>query len=180
MILETQRIKAHVLRFCLPTKYVGVYIGSTERPGNAEAVSRKLRWIVIDEAHSYSGSAAVELGYQIKRILDAFGKNADDIRFACTSATIGGEEGAQSLAEFISNVTGQSIDKIKVIGGKRLVKPLNENALAAELEQNDLPKVERVISLRNKINEVAGMTLQQMWEWLYLKCHSIRQIYYLP
>ncbi|MCE9354585.1 DEAD/DEAH box helicase [Phocaeicola vulgatus] len=127
----------------------------------------KLRWIVIDEAHSYSGSAAVELGYQIKRILDAFGKNADDIRFACTSATIGGEEGAQSLAEFISNVTGQSIDKIKVIGGKRLVKPLNENALAAELEQNDLPKVERVISLRNKINEVAGMTLQQMWEWLY-------------
>ena len=126
----------------------------------------KLRWIVIDEAHSYSGSAAVELGYQIKRILDAFGEKADDLRFACTSATIGGEEGAQSLAEFISNVTGQSIDKIKVIGGKRLVKPLNENALAAELEQNDLPKIERVISLRNKINEVAGMTLQQMWEWL--------------
>ena len=126
----------------------------------------KLRWIVIDEAHSYSGSAAVELGYQIKRILDAFGKNADDIRFACTSATIGGEEGTQSLAEFISNVTGQSIDKIKVIGGKRLVKPLDENALSVELEQNNLPKVQRVISLRNKINEVAGMTLQQMWEWL--------------
>ena len=126
----------------------------------------KLRWIVIDEAHSYSGSAAVELGYQIKRILDAFGMKANDIRFACTSATIGGEEGAQSLAEFISNVTGQSVDKIKVIGGKRLVKPLDENALAADLEQNNLPKVERVISLRKKINEVAGMTLQQMWEWL--------------
>lgn len=126
----------------------------------------KLRWIVIDEAHSYSGSAAVELGYQIKRILDAFEKKADDIRFACTSATIGGEEGTQSLAEFISNVTGQSIDKIKVIGGNRLVKPLNKHTLAAELEQNNLPKVERVISLRNKINEVPGMTLQQMWEWL--------------
>lgn len=128
--------------------------------------SGKLRWIVIDEAHSYSGSAAVELGNQIKRILDAFGKKADDIRFACTSATIGGEEGTQSLAEFISNVTGQSIDRIKVIGGKRLVKPLNEKELAEALEQNNLPKVERVISLRKKINEVAGMTLQQMWEWL--------------
>lgn len=34
----------------------------------------RLRWIIIDEAHSYSGSAAVELAYQIKRILDAFGK----------------------------------------------------------------------------------------------------------
>ena len=126
----------------------------------------KLRWIVIDEAHSYSGSAAVELGYQIKRILDAFGMKADEVRFACTSATIGGEEGVLSLAEFISNVTGQSIDKIKVIGGKRLVKPLDEKALAAELDRNKMPKVERVISLRKKINEVAGMTLQQMWEWL--------------
>ena len=34
----------------------------------------KLRWIVIDEAHSYSGSSAVELAYQIKRILEAFAK----------------------------------------------------------------------------------------------------------
>lgn len=127
---------------------------------------KKLRWIIIDEAHSYSGSAAVELAYQIKRILDAFGVRADEVRFACTSATIGGEEGAQSLAGFISTLTGQSVENIKVIGGKRLVRPLDENALSDELERNNLPAVERVISLRDKINQVAGMTLQQMWEWL--------------
>ena len=122
----------------------------------------KLRWIIIDEAHSYSGSAAVELAYQIKRILDGFGTEAGNIRFACTSATIGGEEGAQSLAEFISTLTGQPIEQIKVIGGNRLVPDLDETALKQQLPVDH----QRVISLRNQINNVAGMTLQQLWEWL--------------
>lgn len=128
--------------------------------------ANKLRWIVIDEAHSYSGSAAVELAYQIKRILEAFGRTPEQVRFACTSATIGGDEGSQSLAEFISTVTGQPVEQIKVIGGQRLVRPLDKNQLAAELESNNLPSVEKVLSLRDKINKVSGMTLQQMWEWL--------------
>ena len=126
----------------------------------------KLRWIVIDEAHSYSGSAAVELAYQIKRILEAFDRTPDQIRFACTSATIGGEEGTQSLAEFISTITGQNVEQIKVIGGKRLVKPIDKLTLDNELKASALPSAERVLSLRDKINEVSGMTLQQMWEWL--------------
>lgn len=127
----------------------------------------RLRWIVIDEAHSYSGSAAVELAYQIKRILDAFGVSAENVRFACTSATIGGEDAAKSLAEFISTIIGQPVDKIKVIGGRRLVPRLDENQLDAALRTDKLHTTAgRVISLRNKINEVAGMTIQQMWEWL--------------
>lgn len=126
----------------------------------------KLRWIVIDEAHSYSGSAAVELAYQIKRILEAFGTTPEQVRFACTSATIGGEEGSQSLAEFISTVTGLPVEHIKVIGGQRLVRPLDKDQLEADLKSNNLPSVDKVLSLRDKINNVSGMTLQQMWEWL--------------
>ena len=131
-----------------------------------EESAGRLRWIIIDEAHSYSGSAAVELAYQIKRVLDAFGVKANDVRFACTSATIGGIEGAQSLAEFISSITGQSVDRIEVIGGNRIVPPINRNRLENDLRAYNLPAVERVLSLREQINRVAGMTLQQMWEWL--------------
>ena len=131
-----------------------------------QASSGKLRWIVIDEAHSYSGSSAVELAYQIKRILEAFGQKAEDVRFACTSATIGGNEGTQSLAEFIATITGQPVEQIQVIGGDRLVRPLDNDKLADVLKEKNLPSSEKVLSLRDKINEVAGMTLQQMWEWL--------------
>ncbi len=127
----------------------------------------KLRWIVIDEAHSYSGSAAVELANQIKRILDAFQVKAEDVRFACTSATIGGKDGVESLIKFIKDIIGQPADQIRVIGGSRLVPEINGSQLKSELFNTGLQvKAEVVLSLRKKINDVAGMTLQQMWQWL--------------
>lgn len=127
----------------------------------------KLRWIVIDEAHSYSGSAAVELANQIKRILDAFQVKAEDVRFACTSATIGGEDGTASLIKFIKDIIGQPAEQIQVIGGNRLVPEINGSYLRTELLNNGLHvKSELVRSLREKINDVAGMTLLQMWQWL--------------
>lgn len=129
----------------------------------------KLRWIVIDEAHSYSGSSAVELAYQIKRIIDAFGgvEANKDLRFACTSATMGSKDGKDSLASFISTIIGQPVEKIQVIDGKRLVPQLDKVKLADELRKDlTLPSPERVLQLREKINNVPGMTLNQIWECL--------------
>lgn len=131
--------------------------------------AKKLRWLVIDEAHSYSGSAAVELAYQIKRILEAFDVTANEVRFACTSATIGGEEGVQSLAEFIATITGQDVSQIKVIGGKRLVPELDKKLLDKTIKEKNLPSADKLLSLRKKINEVPGMTLRQLWEWFKTK-----------
>lgn len=127
----------------------------------------KLRWIVIDEAHSYSGSSAVELANQIKRILEAFEVRPEQVRFACTSATIGGSEGAQSLIKFISGIIGQPEQQIKEIGGNRLVPPISTAELDSVLKPNDITiKAKYILSLRKKINEVAGMSLRQLWEWL--------------
>ncbi|WP_143213186.1 DEAD/DEAH box helicase, partial [Acinetobacter baumannii] len=33
---------------------------------------KSLRWIVLDEAHSYVGSQAAELALQLRRVLEAF------------------------------------------------------------------------------------------------------------
>lgn len=126
----------------------------------------KLRWIVIDEAHSYSGSSAIELAYQIKRIIDAFGgvEANKDLRFACTSATMGSGEGKDSLASFISSLIGQPVEKIQVIDGERLVPQLDKGKLADELRKDlSLPSPERVLQFRKKINNVPGMTLNQIW-----------------
>ena len=125
-----------------------------------------LRWIVIDEAHSYSGSAAVELSYQIKRILDAFGTDISQVRFVCTSATIGGIDGEQKLKDFISTLTGKPADDIQVIGGSRVVPELDREELSRQLAADNLPAVERVLNLREKINEVPGMNLQQICDIL--------------
>lgn len=126
----------------------------------------KLRWIIIDEAHSYSGSSAVELAYQIKRILDAFGVKANEVRFACTSATIGGQDGVSSLIDYISMVTGQDKSNIAVIDGERLVPAIDRNDLETALAEKHIHvSADKLIALRNKINTVAGMSLRQIWDW---------------
>lgn len=93
-------------------------------------ISRKnssLRWILLDEAHTLSGSTATEMALLIRRVLDAFGKTPDEVRFAATSATAGGSEGAVELKNFMSKLTGLHTGKIEVINGQRVLNKANSS-----------------------------------------------------
>ena len=50
-----------------------------------------LRWIVLDEAHTYLGSRSAEIALLLRRVLYAFGVEPSRVRFVATSATIGDE-----------------------------------------------------------------------------------------
>ena len=79
----------------------------------------KLRWIVIDETHTFTGASAAELALLIRRVLDAFDTPIENVRFATSSATVGGEGGEEKLKKFISDITGKSEDQIEVVTGNR-------------------------------------------------------------
>lgn len=85
---------------------------------------KSLRWIVIDEAHTFTGAGAAELAMLLRRVLDAFDVKADDIRFATSSATIGNasskEEKAVAITRFISDITGST--KVEAVDGERKFK----------------------------------------------------------
>lgn len=89
----------------------------------------QLRWIVIDEAHTYLGSQAAELTLLLRRVLHAFGCKAGDVHFIATSATLGdsGNESRERLAEFLADIAGVSVDRVSVIEGKREVPELVES-----------------------------------------------------
>ena len=56
-----------------------------------------LRWIALDETHTYTGAGAAEIAMLIRRVLMAYGVTTDEVRFATSSATIGnGSESARS------------------------------------------------------------------------------------
>ena len=82
---------------------------------------KSLRWIVLDEAHTYVGSQAAELAMQLRRVMHAFGVNPNEVRFVATSATIAGSEAAAELKQFLADLSGVPITQIEVIGGKRVV-----------------------------------------------------------
>lgn len=86
---------------------------------------KSLRWIVLDEAHTYVGSQAAELALQLRRVMTAFGVTPNEVRFVATSATIAGEGAAQQLKQFLSDLSGVPVDQIDVLGGSRIVPKLD-------------------------------------------------------
>ncbi|MBR1240305.1 DEAD/DEAH box helicase [Bradyrhizobium sp. AUGA SZCCT0274] len=85
-----------------------------------DASRGKLKWIVLDEAHSLVGAAAAEIALLLRRVLLAFAVNPDEVRFVATSATIGsGENVRQQLQRFLADVAGIPDSRVHVIEGQR-------------------------------------------------------------
>ena len=94
---------------------------------------KSLRWVAIDETHTYTGAGAAELSMLLRRIMLAFGMDAKDVRFATSSATFANnadiqdkdlrkkmeEKAKLELQTFISDLTGTSIPQVKVVDGVR-------------------------------------------------------------
>jgi DEAD/DEAH box helicase domain-containing protein len=80
-----------------------------------------LRWILLDEAHTLTGSSAAEMALLIRRVVDAFEVDIKQLRFAITSATVGsGEDTEVALKKFMSNLCGIEEHQIIVIKGSRV------------------------------------------------------------
>jgi DEAD/DEAH box helicase domain-containing protein len=86
---------------------------------------KTLRWIVLDEAHTYVGSQAAELAMQLRRVMYAFGVEPQDVRFVATSATIAGDDAAEQLKKFLSDLSGVPTGQIDVLGGSRVIPDLS-------------------------------------------------------
>lgn len=130
----------------------------------------KLRWILLDEAHTYTGSAAAELALQLRRVLQAFDVTVDQVNFAVTSATMGDSEEDQSrLKTFVSQLTGKQPKDIVIIGGQRIIPTLNEEKAQECLKKiNDDLKtsidLEQVEKMRKKLNRKAAVSLRELGE----------------
>ena len=85
-----------------------------------------LRWVVLDEAHTYIGSQAAEMALLLRRVLHRFDVDPTNVRFVATSATIGGVDAGNDLQRFLADVSGAPPDRVHVVTGERLVPPLPE------------------------------------------------------
>lgn len=104
-----------------------------------EASKGKLRWIILDEAHSYVGSAAAEIALLLRRVLLAFGVTPSQVRFVATSATIGeGAEVEAALKRFLGDVAGVAEDRVHVVVGRRRLPALLPAAGSPRLTPADL------------------------------------------
>jgi ATP-dependent helicase YprA (DUF1998 family) len=115
------------------------YMLLRDRDAPILAASRgKLRWIVLDEAHTYLGSQAAEMTLLLRRALLAFGVQPSEVSFIATSATLGGGNGdvdvEPRLRRFLAAVAGVADDRVDVIFGRQCVPHVDRTSsdIAAE------------------------------------------------
>ena len=99
-----------------------------------EPSAHSLKWVAIDETHTYTGAGAAELAMLLRRVLLAFDVKAENIHFATSSATFGNADAIQDpekkkeakkederkLREFIAGITGVGTKQVEVVGGDRI------------------------------------------------------------
>ncbi len=119
----------------------------------------KLRWILLDEAHTLTGSRAAEMALLIRRVIDAFEVDIKNMRFAVTSATVG-DGNDDALKQFMANLCGIQTSSIEIIKGKRI-----------------LPELEAGIIYENKINpDIALRLRKQLYNMPCLDAKDIGEI----
>lgn len=142
-----------------PTMLEYMLIRNQDRP-ILDKSQGKLRYIVLDEAHTYIGSQAAELALLIRRVLNGFGVTAEQVRFIATSATIGSDEAAKEhLKQYLSDLAGIPKERIEVIDGQRDVPILSPHNNSNQLSLDDLTalnKADRNTAVYN--NETARLS----------------------
>lgn len=89
-----------------------------------QASQGKLRWIVLDEAHTYAGAKGAELALLLRRIMLAFGVRSEEVHFVATSASMGGDGAERQLQRFLATVAGLPLDRVHVVCAQRAVPTL--------------------------------------------------------
>lgn len=97
-----------------------------------------LRWIILDEAHTYVGSQAAELSLLLRRVLHTFGRQAKDVRFVATSATMSsdGADADDELRNFLADIAGVDPEQVQAVKGARRIPEIPAELMSAD---NELP-----------------------------------------
>ncbi|MDE6479778.1 MAG: DEAD/DEAH box helicase [Muribaculaceae bacterium] len=159
--------------FTNPTMLNYMLVRAEDKP-ILEKSRGKLKWILLDEAHTYTGSSAAELSLQLRRVLDAFGVSIEQVNFAVTSATIGDENDPKTelkLKKFVSQLTGKNIDNIIVIGGKRIIPEIESEK--AELAIDAINRkyginatLKDIEKLRNRLNTTPVLKAREIVKFI--------------
>ncbi len=93
----------------------------------------KLRWIILDEAHTHIGSQAAEMALLLRRVMLAFQVKPQDVRFVATSATFGSDtQTIESLRTFLADIGGVDPQQVHVVQGHRDIPALLKATRDAE------------------------------------------------
>jgi hypothetical protein len=130
--------------------------------------SQLWKYIVLDEAHVYSGSTGIEVSYLIRRLKTRL--NNDNLNFILTSATLGDEKDNSDVASFATDLCDSPFDTENIIRAiRKNIQPYKDMDLVPDLFYSDVAKMlndredETIINeyLIEKYPDICGNSIEE-------------------
>lgn len=103
--------------------------------------AKKWKYIILDEAHTYSGSTGIEVSMLLRRLKASL--DNDDIQFILTSATLGDESKNRDVVSFATRLCSADFKEENIIRAKRI--DLKQECSKYDLGPSFYKKVESLI-----------------------------------
>ncbi|NMC57861.1 MAG: DEAD/DEAH box helicase [Candidatus Methanofastidiosa archaeon] len=134
------------------------------------------KYLVLDEAHTYSGAQGIEVALLIRRLKERLNKKPGDMQCIATSATLVNDD-TEAAAEFAKNLFGEDYSSNDIVFGKvkepevdpplETLSPLSEEVylhldfpnLIEELRKEN-PNIDSIALWMNEIGLVDGSVLE--------------------
>lgn len=113
----------------------------------SEEYAQKWEYIILDEAHVYSGSTGIEVSNLLRRLKARLQTNR--LRYILTSATLGSDDDNQAVAEFAKDLCSAEFDVDDVIRAQR-VKILAPQTVF-ELDADFYVELAEMMSLKSEV-----------------------------
>ncbi len=97
-----------------------------------------VRWIVLDEAHTYVGSNAAEIALLLRRVMNGFRVAPGSVRFVATSATIGSSDSSRELQRYLADLAGIDPAQVTFVSGRRSAERIDGTDHDTDLSREHL------------------------------------------
>jgi len=153
--------------FTNPTMLEYMLVRNADAP-IIEKSKGKLRWILLDEAHTLTGSSAAEMALLIRRVIIAFECDTTQLRFAITSATVGGGN-TDALVRYMSNLCNIRPDQIEIIKGQQVNNKIPDTAIKDLSPNLTAPAIKQ---LRNQLLNKTSLSIKEIGKTLSVEKQS--------
>ena len=100
-----------------------------------------LRYLVVDELHTFDGAQGTDLSLLIRRLRARFGMTAEQLICVGTSATLGGEDSLKGLLQYASDIFSSPFSRDSVIAEQRMTDTdFLDNIIYLQLNRETRPE----------------------------------------
>ena len=123
-----------------------------------------LRWLVVDELHTFDGAQGTDLACLIRRLKARVGSAGTDLTCVGTSATLG-DSGRDDLVDYVRSIFGEPFDEDSIIGESR--QPVSEFLRESPIRDHLPPGIDLSRSVDPSRFESAGAYLRHQCELFF-------------